>query len=374
MPHSSGGGSHGGGSHGGSHGGGSRGGRSVGPTISRGYFKGSTRYVYYRKGEPRYFYADKSFKPGIQWSRLLILFFYLPFLFVMVPAVIKEIPIAKKNYNHNIVISDEADVISDEQALYDSLERFMKKTGVTPSVVTIYNDDWAGSGSLENYAYSRYLREFDDEMHWLIVYAEEKYPSGSYKDWYWEGMQGDDTDNIINSAVAARFNSDLHSRLESDDRNVGAQLIASFDNITASYRKSINWGELGSLMCFLGFILLHMFFMVFWGIFKYRNAEPAPEETDTFGVPASGNGSYTGTKTGYSGTSPYSQTSTKPDLTGNSYGSSQYEMPDLISGTGNSSSYGGSQAGEIMCEFCGNRFSSRLKYCPHCNARNPDNL
>ena len=374
MPHSSGGGSHGGGSHGGGSHGGSHGGSSRGSTISHRYFPGSTRYVYYRRGVPKYFYADKRFKPGIQWTRLLLILIYLPFLFTMVPAVAKRIPIAKKNYNHNIVISDEADVISNEQALYDSLERFMKKTGVTPSVVTIYNDDWVSSGSLENYAYSRYLREFDDEMHWLIVYAEEKYPSGSYKDWYWEGMQGDDTDNIINSAVAARFNSDFHSRLESNDKDVGAQLIASFDDITANYQKKINWSEMGGLLCSLAFVLFHMFIMVFWGTFKYRGAEPAPEETDTFGLSTSGNGSYTGTKTGHNGTSPYLQTGTKTDLTGNTYSGSQYEMPDLISGTGNSSSYGGSQAGEIMCEFCGNRFSSRLKYCPHCNARNPDNL
>ena len=374
MPHSSGGGSHGGGSHGGSHGGGSRGGGSRGPKISRGRFPGSTRYVYYRRGEPKYFYADKSFKPGIQWTRLLLILFYLPFFFLLVLAISQSIPIAKKDYDHNIVIRDEADVISDEQALYDSLERFMKKTGVTPSVVTIYNDDWARSGSLEDYAYSRYLREFDDEMHWLIVYAEGKYTSSSYKDWYWEGMQGDDTDNIITDALAAKFNNDFHSRLESDDRDVGAQLIASFDNITASYHKRINWSDMGGMMFMLAFILFHMYFMVFWGTFRYRGAKPVPEEPDTFGLPVSGNGSYTGAKTGYRGTSPYLQTGTKPDLTGNTYSGSQYEMPDLVFGTGNSSCYGSSQAGDTACGFCGKRYSSRLKYCPHCNARNPENL
>jgi hypothetical protein len=371
MPHSSGGGSHGGGSHGSSHGG-SRGGGSRGPTISRGRFPGSTRYVYYRRGEPKYFYADRSFKPGIQWGRLLLILFYLPFLFVLVPAVAKNIPIAKKNYDHNIVISDEADVINDEQALYDSLERFMKKTGVTPSVVTVYNDVWS-KRTLEEYAYDRYLSEFNDEMHWLIVYSQDSYPSGSYIDWHWEGMQGDDTDNILTTAAVARFTNDFHSRLQSDDRDVGAQLIASFDQLTASYKKGVNWAELGGMMCPLAFVLFHMFFMVFWGTFKYRGAKPAPE-VDTFGLPTTGNDPYNGTDTGYGSTSPYSQTGTRPDATGNNtYGGSQYEMPDLISGTENSGSYSSSQSKEVMCEFCGSKYSARLKRCPHCNANNPDN-
>ena len=120
-------------------------------------------------------------------------------------------------------------------------------------------------------------------------------------------------------------------------------------------------------MCPLAFVLFHMFFMVFWGTFKYRGAKPAPEE-DTFGLPTTGNGSYTGANTGYGGTSPYSQTGTRPDTTGNNtYGGSQSEMPDLISSTVNSG-----QAKEVMCEYCGNKYSAKLKRCPHCNASNPD--
>ena len=87
----------------------------------------------------------------------------------MLKPALKVLP---KNYDHTIIIKDEANVINDEAALKKELERFRDKTGVTPSVVTVHNETWANYGRLEEYAYDRYLREFDDEMHWLIVYSE----------------------------------------------------------------------------------------------------------------------------------------------------------------------------------------------------------
>ena len=230
----------------------------------------------------------------------------------------------------------------------------MKKTGVTPSVVTVYNEKWSNRTNLEEYAYDRYLMEFDDEMHWLIVYSQESYPSSSYIDWYWEGMQGDDTDNILTSAVVDRFTSVFQSRLTSNDKDIGAQLSALFDDITASYKKGLNLKESAPYLFPLAFVLFHMFFMVFFGTFKYRGAKPAPEEPDTFGLQTAGSSSYNGTDSGYGDTSPYLQTSKKTGMTGNAYG--------------------GGQAREVICEFCGSYYSARLKYCPHCNASNPDNL
>ena len=72
----------------------------------------------------------------------------------------------KKYSDHEIKIIDEAKVLGDTTELYDTLETFHDKSGITPAVITVNNEDWNRQYSdLESYAYDRYLMEFDDEMH-----------------------------------------------------------------------------------------------------------------------------------------------------------------------------------------------------------------
>ena len=332
MPHSSGGGSHGGGSHGGGHGGSHGGSGSSGPRISRSRFSGSRRYVTYHNGEPRYFYASKNFNPKFDPKRLLIGIFYIPFLIFIFLSFKSIIPIVPKNYNHNIVITDDADVIADEWELRESLDRFMEKTGVTPSVVTVYDDMWAGK-TLEEYAYDRYLSEFNDEMHWLIVYSKPKiYTSTGYVDWKWEGMQGDDTDPVLKERETQKFNSYLQRLLEDDTKNVGTSIAESFDYITNSFSRFPNLSALVMPLFMLGFILFHAYFMLGLNELKYRKAVPAPEE----GI---------------------------DDPIDEAYGG--YEIKDKIADIASSKS-------EKMCPYCGGYFSSNLTRCPHCNARSSD--
>ena len=77
--------------------------------------------------------------------------------------------------------------------LEEVLDDFQDQSGVTPYILVIDNGEWKDNySSLEDYAYDYYVNEFNDEMHWLIVYSTDC--DEVWEDWYWEGMQGDDTD------------------------------------------------------------------------------------------------------------------------------------------------------------------------------------
>ena len=199
MPHSSGGGSHGGGSHGGhSHHSSSRhGGSRNSSRISKTNFAGAKRYRYRHHGQERYFYSDREPNKIFDWKRLLIGFFYIPFL---IPAIIMiggDVTISTAKYDTSIIIKDEANVFEQTESLNDALTGFYEKTEIPPAVITVSPEVWKDNGSLEDYAYDRYLSEFDDENHWLIVYTQKGERGDIDFDWSFEGMQGDNTDDIL---------------------------------------------------------------------------------------------------------------------------------------------------------------------------------
>ena len=237
MPHSAGGGSHGGGFHGGSHGGGGGGSSS---RVRRSSFKGATRYVYYKNRKPVIVYSNYDItKPGsLAVSILLgIYFLILAGVCFFIPgfAVYKSITIPKKLTiftEPDILIEDNVGVIKDKDGLYDSLERFYDETGIMPAVLTVSRSDWKLYNSLEHYAYYAYLDRFDDESHWLIVYSV-KIKDDGFVDWYWEGMQGNDTDNIITVKKAEAFTKNLQKYLlQSDDYTVDGAIAKAFDELT----------------------------------------------------------------------------------------------------------------------------------------------
>ena len=331
MPNSSGGGSHGGGAHSSPHGGSS--GRS-GVKISRTRFPGSRRYVTYHKGEQRYFYANKNYDPKYDFKRLLIGIIYLPFLLFIILSVKKSFPKVPKDYKHNIVITDEADVIADEWALHDSLEAFMNKTGVTPSVVSVYDDDWQESyQNLESYAYDRYLQEFGDEMHWLIVYSKPKvYTADGAADWQWKDLQGNDTDPVLKARETQKFNKKLTELLEDKSLNAGTAISEAFDYFTDNISLLPQLSVMIMPLFMLAFLVFHAYFMLGFNELKYRNAVPAPEE----GI---------------------------DDISAISYG--EYEIKSKIADIA-------SARGKKMCPYCGGVFAQSLSRCPHCNANVSD--
>ena len=424
MPHSSGGGSHGGGSHGGH--GGSHSSSSRTRTSSRP-FHNSRRYVYYHRNQPRYFYAGSDFKPGFSFATVFAILIYLPFLWVSISGIIKAVPHIPKYSDHTIIIKDEADVIDDESGVMKELKAFQKKTDITPAVITIYNDDWKNTfSSLEDYAYNRYLSEFNDEMHWLLIYSQPQDKANHSSDWYWEGMQGDNTDSVLRENEAERFNSAFHSYLY-DKNDLDESLIRSFSYLTDTISMKPDMHQLGPMLFMLGFVLLHAFLM-FYPSFKYRKAQPAPLDTDsnTYG----GSDSY-GSRNSYGNSynsTPYSSNNSNINInnnvsrnnnpnpldpqtirrqrineSGKNYTYSDYKadkkerdaefnsfidqykqmmpenskdesdmMPSLDSFPATSATYDNAtdnSGSTVTCQYCGNIFASKYNKCPFCNAR-----
>ncbi len=283
MPHSSGGGSHGGGGHGGgSHGTGSRG--FSGPAVRSTYFPGSMRYVYYANRMPHYIYTTENFTQRMGKKRYLSLLIYFPMLAIILGFLVGAVHNPKKlsmAYNTDIVISDKAYVLDADASLKATLTAFRDKTGITPAVITVNNESWQGHyNSLEQYAYDLYVNAFADESHFLIVYSTSR-PNNGYIDWYWEGMQGDDTDSVLTSSVLSTFNSELQKNLTARSRfTVSKAIETAFQAILPTVMKTtVQWSAVITALFMIAFIICHAYFMLGFNpkAKQYRTAVPCPE-------------------------------------------------------------------------------------------------
>lgn len=341
MPHSSGGGSHSGGSHSGSgfSGSSSSSGGSSAKHIKHTSFPGARRYVYYENYRPVYVYADYDIRKGTASGkffsilgsavsllfgimllamcydkpqkmdtspyrpvyvyadyditekrsplRFLMLLFYLPFIlftFSMFAEAYHHPHKLPQNYDYKIVVEDKANVLGNTAELRNSLVAFYNRTGISPAVITVENSDWQGNYSdLENYAYDLYVNHFADESHWLIVYSTPDGYSSSdgFEDWYWEGMQGNDTDDVLTESVTNSFNDELQKNLTARTRyTVSSAISTSFDDLTPTVMKSkVNWTMLFTSIAILAFVCLHACLMI--GINpkarKYAKAKPCSD-------------------------------------------------------------------------------------------------
>lgn len=219
MPHSSGGGSHSGGSHSGSgfSSSSSSSGGSSAKHIKHTSFPGARRYVYYENYRPVYVYADYDIRKGTASGKFFsILGSAVSLLFgIMLLAMCYDKPQKMDTSpSYHCEIKDTAGVIDDMDKVQNAIVDFYDETGIPVEIMTVNNEDWQGSYSeLEYFAYDMYVTEFDDEEHWLVVYSEPASPDPDFNDWYWEGMQGDDTDNIITVDVADDFKDHMQKYL-----------------------------------------------------------------------------------------------------------------------------------------------------------------
>lgn len=189
-----------------------------------------------------------------------------------------------QNYDYKIVVEDKANVLGNTAELRNSLVAFYNRTGISPAVITVENSDWQGVYSdLENYAYDLYVNHFADESHWLIVYSTPDGYSSSdgFEDWYWEGMQGNDTDDVLTKSVTNSFNDELQKNLTARTRyTVSSAISTSFDDLTPTVMKSkVNWTMLFTSIAILAFVCLHACLMI--GINpkarKYAKAKPCSD-------------------------------------------------------------------------------------------------
>ena len=250
MPHASGGGSHGGGSHSGgsfhssSHFGGSHGGASI-PHISSRPYKGATRYVWYEGGVCRSLYqkgtpAKPNLTGTIAIAAMYSLFLVPMLVFSLVMGLFIPRAVNTASYNANIVLEDTVG-LTEGSSLEAALTAFRDKTGVAPGVEIVKESVWQGHyESLNTFAYSEYLRLFDDEKHWLLVlsWPDDAEEGVEFIDWSWEGMLGDDCSSAINSASEDAFTKLVQKHLlRATSATLGDSLAAAYTEFTETGMK-----------------------------------------------------------------------------------------------------------------------------------------
>ncbi|MCF0116143.1 MAG: hypothetical protein HUJ56_12410, partial [Erysipelotrichaceae bacterium] len=132
--------------------------------------------------------------------------------------------------NEKAYIEDNAGIL-DAKVFEDGFDAFMENTGIIPSVISVNNEDWQPYyNNLESYALELYLKHFDDEQHFLIVYSEPKEVDPKFNDWYWEAIQGDDTINIITEDTFASFQNDMMTYLVREEYTTSEAIAKCFEN------------------------------------------------------------------------------------------------------------------------------------------------
>ncbi len=279
MPHSSGGGSHGGGSHSSSH----SSSRSYSSSSSSSYssgpvekrysarpYPGASRYVYYdRRGHYHNVYHE-GFVESVSISDAIIVtaviaMIALPIIICLLVVGI-NVPhkINIEKYDHQITVEDSLGII-DKAVVEKSLKNFQDTTGVTACVKVVSEIETQDYYDLETYAYSEYLRMFNDEYHWLIVLEmPEEYKDATFVSWEWEGMIGDDCDRAISYDAEDDFTWIMHSHLlRSEVGTTSKEIAAAFDEFSAIVMTpTYNWwliGMAGVVVVIAGLLIAYTF-------------------------------------------------------------------------------------------------------------------
>lgn len=269
MPHSSGGGSHGGGSF---HSSSSYHSSSSSHTTYVEPFKRSYKpfpnchtYYYYRPDGIHYVYTNKNIeqetsKPLSKTVKIILSFIISIFVIgglMFAKSGINYVP-NKLKTNENYGVIDNANIINKETKIEKLLKDFKDETGISLIFETVNNENWENYYYyLEDYAYESYIKKFDDEKCWLIVYSEPVNPDSNFNNWYWEGMQGDDTDLIITNDVADKY-SDYFQRQLLKGENVDTAFINSIEYLlTFIMAPRTNGGNIvgGSFFVIFGLII-----------------------------------------------------------------------------------------------------------------------
>lgn len=217
MAHSSGGSSSSGGCHSGS--GYSSSSGSHRSYSSHYYADASNRYVYYMNRRPHYYYTSEPLNTPSKSGLIgFVVFMLIVFLLGGVVDLLgTDNPgfehIGYRYVDHGAIIKDSAGVITDSDAevLQKALDTFLDNTGISVTFATLdYNDFIKSNKTLPDITCDKYVSTFNDECHWLIVFAGSKEDPST---WAFEGVQGDDTDFIITQDRADRFNAAVTKEL-----------------------------------------------------------------------------------------------------------------------------------------------------------------
>lgn len=239
------------------------------PSLSKTAFRGATKYVYYRDHQPHYIYSDytsvrRKVRKGVLWGwGIFIALMIMGFVDLFTPQTRLS-----TDYDHTMLVQDGAGVLGeDTQALQEAMNAFFEETGIAPSVITVTDADWQSHyKSLDVYALDLYANAFRDERHWLIVYSAATADASGFEDWKWEGIQGDDTLQILTSAVIDQFGNTLTKNLMAAARcTVSDALAASFNTLTPTVMKAEADGESYSIVTACAIILVFILIALWHG-------------------------------------------------------------------------------------------------------------
>ena len=275
MPHSSGGGSHGGGAHGGSHGG------SSGPRISKHYFAGARRYRRHNisTGEDEYIYASSKPSKTRLSSIIFVSIFGALFLGGMGAGMYSELPHKlKAHYLDLPAVHDNINVIEDDEALTDTLTDFQELTGICPVVYTAYIEEWSKDYStLESYTFDTYTDNFSDEDHFVIVYSISVNDAVLLEngeidvpDYYWEAVQGDNTDPLLTESEFSKFAGIVQEELERGS-DPGRAFDKAFRNMHSRLQSRLTPGMPGYFTYLIGTLIPLIFVGGFFALFLFLN-------------------------------------------------------------------------------------------------------
>ncbi len=230
----------------------------------------SRRYAYYdRYGNLQYFYLNNTLeKSNFFWVSIVLLISLFSSVFFGF-GYIDSKPI-KAGLN-NSLISDSARVfsVSEQTELMRCIQEFNDETGIAVEIHTASRAECEGYGSFTNYAYNYYVNKYSDEYHWVIVYVEDR------NGWRWEGMQGDNTDSILNKRKLEEFNSIVNDCLSNRKTSSGGAFIKAFNTVTPNILKNdFNWSykpdKIKAIV--LGVIFVASFFPLIFAQKKRKNA------------------------------------------------------------------------------------------------------
>ena len=186
------------------------------------------------------------------------------------------------NRNSRILIDDQMQVISNEERLRKTMNRFYEETTVTPAVITVSEEQWQQThDDFPQFALQQYNDHFEDEFHLLIVYAVPERCRGNLQtgssrgQWHFECIIGNDVEESISDELSVRFSKNIYDRLVKE-KDPGRVFAASF-NWLIDTRSSFVESNRGIVVTFtlLSPFTFAPYLLNFYRTcrrFKYRNA------------------------------------------------------------------------------------------------------
>ena len=243
--------------------------------VSRDSFEGARKYVYYKDNQPQYYYSDYETDTLKRRKRLKVWIPVLVLVLLMIIVALKPRALST-DYDSDILINDRLGVIDDEGSLLSALEAFRDETGITPCIITTTNDRWEKHyDDLASFAFDVYVNTFEDERHWLLMYSQPEDPDPEFDDWYWEGVQGDDTVYILTEDSADEFGMTLQKYLTRQKYTVGEAFTKAFDETTPDIMSHAAVDSSAVLGGIILMVILIWIAIRRTGIFKKAMARPA---------------------------------------------------------------------------------------------------